>query len=123
MRGRPDRAAPLARPRRPRGPRLRPGRAGPGRRVAPLVHDEAARFFPDWKPDDAELVRERFPAPAPQRELRVRTAIDSKSRRAKDEDLFSYRLIHPEGLVGAGWSASTPNPAPASPSMTNSAGP
>ena len=69
---------------------------------APLVHGRAAKFFPDWKLADSELVRGQFHSPNLVRELRVRTAIDSKSRRAKEEQLFSYRLIRPEGLVWRG---------------------
>jgi hypothetical protein len=69
---------------------------------APLIRGTAAKFLHDWKPEDADLVSEHFPKPALLRELRVRTAIDSKIRRAKEKQLFAYRLIRPEGFVWRG---------------------
>ncbi len=58
-----------------------------------LIDGEAPRFMVDWKDEGP---REQFGWPRLQRELRVRTAIDSERLRAEDEKLFSYELIEPD---------------------------
>jgi hypothetical protein len=53
----------------------------------------APAFQVDWKSsEDAET---QFNVVHPPRELRVRTQIDTEQRRAKDENLFAYRMVAP----------------------------
>lgn len=54
----------------------------------------APAFAPDWK--KTSDVRGRLGWAELTRELRVRTAIDSESRRAADEQLFAQEVIQPE---------------------------
>jgi hypothetical protein len=61
----------------------------------------APAFAIDWK--DNREVQQLFGWANPKRELRVRTAIDSTRRKAKDEQLFAYELIVPDGVA---WHAS-----------------
>jgi hypothetical protein len=58
-----------------------------------LLHGQAPAFSVDWKTDSD--ARKAFGWPALKRELRVRTAIDTDKRRAKDEELFAYEMIVP----------------------------
>jgi hypothetical protein len=58
----------------------------------------APEFSIDWKRDGD--VRELFGWGNPERELRVRTAIDPLRRKAKDEQLFAYEMVVPKGM---GW--------------------
>jgi hypothetical protein len=60
-----------------------------------LINGTTPAFQVDWK-DDGGL-RKRFGWPELNRELRVRTAIDSAARRAEDEKLFAYDMIRPDG--------------------------
>ena len=64
-----------------------------------LVNGSAPAFVHDWKAKQSTIVNERFGKHYPSQELRVRTAIESPRRRAKDHNLFAYRLIRPEGTV------------------------
>lgn len=58
-------------------------------------------FSVDWK-DDSD-VRRLFGWADPKRDLRVRTAIDASRRKAKDEQLFAYETVVPDG---AAWHSS-----------------
>ncbi|MCI0694808.1 hypothetical protein L0337_22725, partial [candidate division KSB1 bacterium] len=53
----------------------------------------APEFAVDWKSDSD--VQQDFGWAEPERELRVRTAIDSSRRKAKDEQLFAYDKVVP----------------------------
>lgn len=64
-----------------------------------LIHDQAPAFAVDWK--NGSDVEAAFGWAQPRRELRVRTAIDSDKRRARDEHLFAYERIIPDGFVWA----------------------
>ena len=57
----------------------------------------APSFFMDWKRSGD--VQSRFGWKDPERELRVRTAIDRYKRKAKEEQLFAYEMIVPSGSV------------------------
>jgi len=63
---------------------------GPG-----LIEGSAPTFMPDWKDHDFEFVRNEFGFPSLQRERRTRTAIEPRTYRAADEQLFSYGLVLP----------------------------
>jgi len=62
----------------------------------------APSFAIDWKSDEdvhaAFGWRDDRDAVRPRRELRVRTAIDPITRRAKDEQLFAYEMVIPDGF-------------------------
>jgi CRISPR/Cas system CSM-associated protein Csm3 (group 7 of RAMP superfamily) len=58
----------------------------------------APRFVIDWKDQQRDAVEAAFGWNWPRRELRVRTAIDSTTRRAKDEQLFAYEMVIPAGF-------------------------
>ena len=60
-----------------------------------LIHGRAPEFRVDWK-DDSD-VKARFGWPALGRELRLRTAIDWEKRRSREEALFAYEMIVPQG--------------------------
>ena len=62
-----------------------------------LLDDRAPAFRMDWKADDYAVDAETFGWKKPDRELRVRTAIDPETRAAKDGKLFSQELIRPGG--------------------------
>ncbi len=64
-----------------------------------LIRGEAPEFFPDWKSASAAQAFQHFGHPDIKRELRVRTAIDSGKRRAKDEELFAYEMVVPDCLI------------------------
>lgn len=55
----------------------------------------ALEFAVDWKSKTIAEVQMDFGWADPDRELRVRTAIDSNRRKAKDENLFAYEKIVP----------------------------
>ena len=57
---------------------------------------KAPEFAVDWKSN--EKVQKEFGWADPERELRVRTAIDSERRKARDEQLFAYERIVPNGI-------------------------
>lgn len=70
---------------------------------AVLLDGAAPAFAIDWK--DSEEPREILGLQgwhAPGRELRVRTAIDRKTRRGADEQLFAYEMLRPEGVEWRG---------------------
>jgi hypothetical protein len=56
-------------------------------------------FSPDWKYRDSLHVAAHFGILFPKKELRVRTAIDSSRRRAKQGQLFAYRTLCPHGIA------------------------
>jgi CRISPR/Cas system CSM-associated protein Csm3 (group 7 of RAMP superfamily) len=60
----------------------------------------APNFDIDWK--DNRDVKERFGWESPKRELRVRTAIDANLRKAKEEQLFAYEMVVPDGVTWHG---------------------
>lgn len=67
--------------------------------------DRLLRFQLDWK-DDAlteKIRREHGWAQRPDRRVRVRTAIDAKTRRAAEAQLFSLEEVIPFGYVWLGW--------------------
>ena len=59
-----------------------------------LINNEPPEFSVDWK-DDSD-VRKLFGWPYLRRELRVRTAIDSKKLRSRENELFAYEMIVPD---------------------------
>lgn len=61
-----------------------------------LINDDAPAFASDWKAKDETLIRDAFGAVDVPREVRIRTAIDAETGRAKDENLFSYGLVVPD---------------------------
>jgi len=74
--------------------------------LADAVHYAAAagRLWnnsPDWKDGFRAEVLSRFGWAAPKRELRVRTAIDARVRRAAEAELFAYEMILPRDEDGA----------------------
>ncbi|MEO8382167.1 MAG: RAMP superfamily CRISPR-associated protein, partial [Acidobacteriota bacterium] len=72
---------------------------GPG-----LIDGQAPEFFIDWKGDTHGNLRKRYlwPDLGAQKEIRVRTAIDRGTRRAKEKHLFSYEMIRPGETVWRG---------------------
>lgn len=60
-----------------------------------LIDGKAPEFSIDWK--DRSNVDTDFHWAEPERELRVRTAMEQKFRKAKDEQLFAYEMIVPDG--------------------------
>lgn len=68
-------------------------------RTEPFVRESKVGAFDiDWKEPVQEQVRQKYNWPAIQREIRVRTAIESETRRSKDEQLFGWRMLVPRGL-------------------------
>jgi len=61
----------------------------------------APAFSTDWKEQSAARTQtdSYFGWSQPPRTLRVRTAMDRASRRAKDADLFAYEMVVPEGFA------------------------
>ncbi|HHL33661.1 MAG TPA: hypothetical protein ENJ30_04790 [Desulfobulbaceae bacterium] len=59
-----------------------------------LIHGQAPAFAVDWKNSDD--VEKDFGWPGLRRELRVRTAIDRKTLRSKEAELFAYEMIVPD---------------------------
>ena len=69
------------------------------RLTEPLIRkDSAGAFDIDWKEGVAKAVRKTYHWPVIARELRVRTAIDSVKRKAKDQDLFAWQMLKPYGI-------------------------
>lgn len=60
-----------------------------------LLTNASPKFANDWK--KAADVRSRFGWPTLHRELRVRTAMDRLSRKSKDQQLFAYEMVVPNG--------------------------
>ncbi|ETX03371.1 MAG: hypothetical protein ETSY2_33655, partial [Candidatus Entotheonella gemina] len=72
-----------------------PGLLGPSR--------QAPSFAVDWKNrDDVDALFGWPLSHQIKRELRVRTAMDRDYRRAKDNQLFAYDMVVPEGLIWYG---------------------
>jgi hypothetical protein len=63
-----------------------------------LVDGRSPAFAIDWKARD-DVDRDFGWAPAPRRELRVRTAIDADTRRGAEGKLFAYEMVVPDGFV------------------------
>ena len=59
--------------------------------------DETIEFSVDWKPDKWKPEERPWTWPTVKKELRVRTAIDSKLRRAADAELFAYEMLVTKG--------------------------
>ena len=59
-------------------------------------------FNVDWKGADWQAVEKEWDIVHPPRVLRTFTAIDAEKRRTKDEHLFGYEMIHPDGYY---WSS------------------
>lgn len=69
-------------------------RSGPG-----LINDTAPTFSIDWKGDDFQEVDSLFGWDNTlERILRVRTAMDTSTRRAKEGQLFAYEMINPKDV-------------------------
>lgn len=64
---------------------------------APLDRSKLT-FRLDWKKEPKKFW-ERYRWKKPERELRVRTAIEGDQRKAKDENLFAYRMMVPKDVV------------------------
>jgi hypothetical protein len=62
---------------------------------AGLIKGEAPAFSVDWKGKDYAEAGKLFAWADVKRELRVRTAINSETRRSADEQLFAYEMIVP----------------------------
>lgn len=56
-------------------------------------HATAPAFAVDWKNKDYTEVKKLFGWPSVERELRIRTAVDAKTRRTEDEKLFTYEMV------------------------------
>lgn len=63
------------------------------------IDGHAPEFAVDWKSKDHAKVRRHFGWPSLTRDLRVRTAIDLKTGRAKESQLFAYESIVPDDTV------------------------
>ena len=68
---------------------------GPGR-----IAGRLPAFRGDWKGEG--VLSRYFPWPQPERELRVRTAIDGDYLSAEPDKLFAYELIRPGGFMWLG---------------------
>ena len=77
-----------------------------------LFDGRAADFAPNWKTPDERRVGEYFRQAVLERELRVRTAIESRYRRAKMHSLFAYRTVRPEKRIWCGTVAIDPRAGP-----------
>ena len=64
-------------------------------RAVLLKNKPEPKFRIDWKDDSG--VREKFGWHEPDRELRVRTAIDPDRRRAAESQLFAHQMVSPQG--------------------------
>jgi len=74
-----------------------------GKPVLMIKNDKykAPAFDIDWK--NSSDVNNDFGWAELQKELRVRTAIDSSKRRAKEKELFAYEMVVPTGFHWLGW--------------------
>jgi hypothetical protein len=64
-----------------------------------VLNDAIPEFQPDWKYGKRKKARDLFGIPEElPTELRLRTSIDKDKRRAKDEMLFGYESVMPEGF-------------------------
>jgi hypothetical protein len=66
---------------------------------AGLIQGHAPKFVPDWKDEDWRQTWQHFNWPDVKRELRVRTAMNPKTRRAEDKALFGYERTLPDDLA------------------------
>ncbi len=66
-----------------------------------LIDGKAANFDVDWK--DRSGVDSDFGWAVPPMELRVRTAIERSTRKAKENQLFAYEMVIPDGLHWLSW--------------------
>jgi len=65
-----------------------------------LQHPEVSpEFFHDWKGDQWSQVEARFGTYWPPQELRARTAIESRNRRALTNNLFAQRVLRTENVI------------------------
>lgn len=64
-----------------------------------LIKGQAPAFLADWKPSDFEAVGREFGWDDPPSTLRVRTAMDSGTRRAAEGQLFAYEMVVSQGYV------------------------
>lgn len=62
-----------------------------------LIHDKPPAFSVDWK--DRSDVLEDFGWPVLQRDMRVRTAIDTRYLRSREAELFAYETVVPDDHV------------------------
>lgn len=60
------------------------------------IKARAPAFATDWKDNFLKMVRAEFGWPTLKHDLRVRTEIDRKTRKAADQQLFAYELIVPD---------------------------
>lgn len=65
----------------------------------PEEFDDPVTYSPDWKHEDERTVDGRFGRHWPPTELRVRTAIESSKRKARDEALFAYEMVRSKGYA------------------------
>ena len=63
-----------------------------------LLKKQVPRFAPDWKYSDLSAARHQYGWPKIDTETRVRSAQSREHRRAKDEALFAYEMLVPDGL-------------------------
>jgi hypothetical protein len=68
-------------------------------RDAPTEFDVEPAFDIDWKKEDWDKLPSQYKTRDLDKELRVRTAIFGEARRAKDNQLFAYRVIPPGQCV------------------------
>jgi len=70
-------------------------------KTSTLINGYAPAFATDWK--DSSGVDKVFGwNKKPDRELRIRTAIDKEKRKAEDKKLFAYEMVIPKGFEWAG---------------------
>jgi len=67
-----------------------------------LIRKKSPAFSRDWKPAESKLVEAVFPEISVTRQLRVRTAVNSKSGTASESELFAQRVVQPKGFVWRG---------------------
>ena len=66
-----------------------------------LIGGAAPTFKIDWKHKDPDALQQ-FGREWPETELRVRTAIDGETLRAKESQLFAYEMVNPNGFEWLG---------------------
>jgi hypothetical protein len=74
-----------------------------GRIGASAERAEAPAFAADWKGAAWQQAQKLFGQYEPDTELRLRTEINSQTRRAETSRLFGYRSVLPQGFVWTGW--------------------
>lgn len=68
---------------------------------AVLINGRAPAFSMDWK-ESTDVEKFFGWEKSPDRELRVRTAMDRQKRKAKDKALFAYEMVIPDGFRWGG---------------------